>query len=70
MRKTRRNEDGFLFSLWKITAKANTEPPDYPGGFLYTKNGGHQAATITNHELVGIVHTLSCRGLLIHEYRI
>ncbi|WP_296956469.1 hypothetical protein, partial [uncultured Dialister sp.] len=33
---------GFLFSLWKITAKANTEPPDYPGVFFTQKYWPHQ----------------------------
>lgn len=31
-----------MFSLWKITAKANTEPPDYPGVFFTQKKHSPQ----------------------------
>ena len=40
---------GFLFSLWKITAKANTEPPDYPGVFFTPIKNEHKKLEQCSH---------------------
>ena len=47
---------GFLFSLWKITAKANTEPPDYPGVFFTQKSGpSGRVPLFVSDMIVGLV---------------